>query len=143
MASKFPRWLQDKAIQQARDRGEEPIRPRVAAKAPREMNATEAAYAEHLDGLKLLGEVLDYKYESMKFRLAEGMFYMPDFLVILKGGYIEAHEVKALTEDGKLLWRDDAKDRIKMAREACPLPFRAFGVRRDRGRIVVKEEIFR
>ena len=46
-----------------------------------QMNKTELAYSNYLELLKRVGEVIDYKFESIKFRLADKTFYTPDFLV--------------------------------------------------------------
>lgn len=80
-----------------------------------EMNKTEQAYAKHLDYLKALGEVLWWKFEGIKLRLADVTFYTADFGVIVASGEMEIHEVKGW-------WADDAKVKIKVA--AAMYPFR-------------------
>lgn len=75
---------------------------------PSRMNKTEALYANYLEIKKKAGEVLYYRYESVKLRLADNTFYTPDFLVINKEGYIEFHEVKGYL-------RDDAAVKFKVA----------------------------
>ena len=59
-----------------------------------QMNKTEAAYAQHLEALKQAGEVLWYKFEGMKFRLANNTTYAPDFAVLKNDNSMEMHEVK-------------------------------------------------
>ncbi|MCJ2112955.1 DUF1064 domain-containing protein [Methylobacterium sp. E-025] len=86
-----------------------------------EMNKTEAAYARHLEGLKAAGEVAWYRFEGLKFRLADGCFYTPDFAVLRGDGALEAHEVKGH-------WSDDARVKIKVAAEMYPLRFLAVRV---------------
>jgi len=80
------------------------------------MNKTEAAYAAHLELLKHAGEVLWYKFEGLKFRLADNTFYTPDFAVLTKDNTLQAHEVKGY-------WQDDAKVKIKVASDLYPIEF--------------------
>lgn len=80
------------------------------------MNKTEAEYAEHLYSRKLAGEVLEYWFEAMTFKLADGCRYTPDFIVFLADGTLEAHEVKGF-------WSDDAKVKIKVAAGMFPFRF--------------------
>ena len=81
-----------------------------------QMNQTEAAYAQHLEGLKRGGFLEWYAFEAMKFRLADNTFYTPDFMVMLCGGELEAHEVKGF-------WQDDARVKIKVAASLFPIHF--------------------
>ena len=87
-----------------------------------EMNKTEAAYEAHLAALQFSGEILWYKFEGLKFRLADNTFYTPDFAVLLASGALEAHEVKGQ-------WLDDARVKIKVAASIYPLQF--IGVQKD------------
>lgn len=98
------------------------------------MNKTEQAYAEHLARLKSTGEVLWFKFEGMKFRLADSTFYTPDFVVMRADGSLEAHEVKGF-------WQDDAKVKIKVAADLYPLRFIAVKARakKDGGGFSVEE----
>jgi hypothetical protein len=86
------------------------------------MNKTEAAYAAHLELLKHAGEIVWWKFEPMKFRLADATFYTPDFSVLTKDGYLEMHECKGH-------WEDDARVKIKVA--ASLYPFRFIAVTRS------------
>ncbi len=86
------------------------------------MNKTEAAYEKELALQKMAGEVLWYKFEGMKFRLADNTFYTPDFIVMRGGGQIEVHEVKGH-------WTDDGKVKIKVA--AAMYPFRFIALRKE------------
>lgn len=81
-----------------------------------QMNKTEAEYASFLEALKCSGEIVWYKFEGIKFRLADKCFYTPDFAVMLPNGHIEIHEVKGY-------WQDDAKVKIKVASETYPFKF--------------------
>jgi hypothetical protein len=84
------------------------------------MNKTEAAYAAHLELLKAAGEVLWYRFESIKLRLADNTFYTCDFAVMEADGTLAMHEVKGG------FWMDDSRVKIKIA--ADQYPFRFIGV---------------
>lgn len=83
-----------------------------------QMNKTETEYAEHLQILKNCGEIAWYRFEGMKFRLADNTFYTPDFAVMRSDGMLEMHEVKGY-------WHDDARVKIKVAAEIYPVEFLA------------------
>lgn len=91
-----------------------------------QMNKTEAAYACYLEDRKHLGEVLWYKFEGMKLRLADNTFFTADFAVMLASRELEMHEVK-----GFML--DDANAKIKIAADTYPLTFRV--IRKGKGGI--------
>ena len=84
-----------------------------------QMNKTEQAYANCLERDKQAGKVLWYKFEGMKFRLADNTFYTPDFVVLAADGVLQAHEVKGF-------WQDDARAKIKIAADMYPIQFFAF-----------------
>lgn len=86
------------------------MKPYLLAKE--RMNKTERAYADHLYGLQLAGEILQYEFEGVKLRLAPGAFYTPDFYVVTPERF-ELHEVKGF-------WREAAKVRIKTAAAKYP-----------------------
>ena len=81
-----------------------------------EMNKTEAEYNAHLEVLKAAGDIVWFKFEGMKFRLADNTFYTPDFAVMLANGQLQAHEVKGR-------WEDDARVKIKVAASLYPIQF--------------------
>lgn len=83
-----------------------------------QMNKTEMEYAEHLELLKRTGIIAWYRFEGMKFRLADNTFYTPDFAVMRSDGRFEMHEVKGY-------WHDDARVKIKVAAEMYPVEFLA------------------
>lgn len=83
------------------------------------MNKTEAAYAQHLALKKAAGEVVWYRFEGIKFRLADNTFYTPDFVVMLADMSMEVHEVKG----AMAIFQDDAKVKIKVAAEMYPFKF--------------------
>lgn len=83
------------------------------------MNKTEAAYAAFLDTLILCKDVLWWKFEAVKLRLADNTFYSPDFLVLKADGALECHEVKG----AKAIFQDDAKVKVKVAASIYPFAF--------------------
>lgn len=83
------------------------------------MNKTEAEYAKYLEELKISGDVLWYKFEGVKLRLADNTFYSPDFAVMTRNGLIELHEVKG----ARIIFQDDAKAKIKVASDMYPFVF--------------------
>ena len=87
------------------------------------MNKTEAKYAEVLEILYKSGEILWYKFEGIKFRLADKTFYSPDFAVLNRNHQIEIHEVKPSSK-GKPFIRDDAAVKIKVAAQLYPFVFK-------------------
>jgi hypothetical protein len=88
------------------------VRPRPRQKAG-EMNKTEARYAsEILDVRKAAGEIIHYRYERLKLKLAKKTFYTPDFIVITPD-HLEIHEVKGFMED-------DAAVKLKVAADQWP-----------------------
>ncbi|WP_230939807.1 hypothetical protein [Burkholderia territorii] len=96
------------------------------------MNKTEAAYAEQLAARAHVGEILEFKFESLKLRLADRTWYTPDFAIVLPDGAREIHEVKGH-------WTDDARVKIKVATELYPY-YRFIAVRRVKGEWV--REVF-
>jgi len=88
------------------------------------MNKTEAAYAQLLELRQRAGEILWYKFEGIKLRLADKTFYTPDFAVLAADGVLELHEVKGV-------WLDDARVKIKVAAEIYPLRFIAVKKTKD------------
>lgn len=95
-----------------------------------QMNKLEAAYAARLESLKLAGEIADYRFECVKFKLADKTFYTPDFMVLRPDGTFELHEVKGF-------WEDDARVKIKVAAELYPFKFIA--ARKVKGAWVFEE----
>lgn len=85
-----------------------------------EMNKSEAAYCAHLELLKRAGEVLWYRFEGIKLRLADNCFITVDFAVMLANGQLEMHDVKG----SKAIYSEDAKVKMKCAAEAYPFVFR-------------------
>lgn len=98
------------------------------------MNKTEAEYGARLELLKAAGEVLWYRFEGVKLRLADNTFYSPDFFVMTAENVLEAHEVKGH-------WQDDARVKIKVASEMYPFRFVAIkkAAKKDGGGWSVEE----
>lgn len=97
-------------------------------------NKTESAYGAHLELRKRAGEVLWYRFEGVKLRLADATFYTPDYAVMLADCTLELHEVKGF-------WADDARVKIKVAAEMYPFKFVAVRARakKDGGGWAVEE----
>ncbi len=79
-------------------------------------SGTEARYAAELERRKQTGEVLWWKYEAVKLRLADATFYSPDFAVQLHTGEMQLHEVKGF-------WQDTARVKVKVAADLFPFAF--------------------
>ncbi len=81
-----------------------------------ERNKLESAYEQHLEQRKQAGEIVWYKFEGMKFRLADNCFFTPDFAVQLANWEIEIHECKSI-------WVADSKVKMRVASELFPFRF--------------------
>lgn len=88
------------------------------------MNRLEEEYSCHLQNQFKFGLILDWKFESIKLRLAERTFYETDFIVVTQN-QIEIHEVKGH-------WEDDARVKIKCAAEIYWW-FAFYGIKKERG----------
>ena len=95
-----------------------------------QMNKTEAAYAQLLELKKHTGDVLWYEFEPINLKIASKCFYRVDFLVMLKSGQLECHEIKGF-------WTDDAKVKIKAA--AAKFPFKFIAIQLIKGNWNVTE----
>jgi hypothetical protein len=87
------------------------------------MNGLEKRYAAHLELRKLTGEILDWRFEPMKLRLAPSTFFDVDFLVVapptdMGAGAFGADEVELHEVKGH--WEDDARVKIKVAARMFP-----------------------
>lgn len=93
----------------------------ASASAPRStdprdrMTKAEQHMADVLDLRKRQGEIVEWWFECMTFRVGAGRtHYRPDFVALLADGSIEAIEVK-----GRHIW-DDAKVKFKTAAMLYP-----------------------
>jgi hypothetical protein len=82
----------------------------------RKMNKLESAYAQLLELERLSGVWQWWAYEPIKFRLAAGAWYTPDFCMIDERDCLVIHETKGH-------WREAALVRIKVAAELYPFQF--------------------
>lgn len=96
------------------------------------MNKTEAAHAQDLEMRKRVGEVLDYRWQPLRLKLAPDCTYEPDFLVIQANGEVVFEEVK-----GAFI-TDDALVKVKVAAQMFPW-FRFVLYQYDRRGCKVKE----
>lgn len=98
---------------------------------PGQMNKTEAAYDEHLDGLKHHGEILWYAFEAITLKLAHDCRLTVDFVVLAADGTLEMHDCKGSPH----IFTDDAKVKMRVAASKFPFVFKvAFPIpKRDGG----------
>lgn len=88
-----------------------------------QQNKTETAYENEVLKPQLhAGEILWYRFEAIKLRLADLTFITIDFPVITAAGQLEFREVKGR-------WTDDARAKTKIAASQFPFPF--FAIQRD------------
>lgn len=76
------------------------------------MNRLETAFSKVLEAHKVSGEIDSWAFEAQKFKLADGAWYTPDFIVVT-GGLQIAYEVKGF-------WREAARLRCKVFAGAFP-----------------------
>lgn len=71
------------------------------------MNGAERKYAEHLAARKHSGEIVDFRFEAFKLRLADNTTITPDFVVLTNDGLIELHDIKGgwFPEHNKCKWK--------------------------------------
>lgn len=93
------------------------------------MNKLESRYAQHLDILKLSGEVSNWWFEKVAIRIGERGFWHPDFLVHLSNGLIEFHDTKGHVKDDAL---------VKAKAVAEQLPFGVVHVHWKKGKWVFR-----
>ena len=84
------------------------------------MNKLEEQYSRYLEEQKAKGEILWWRFEGIKLRLADNTFLTPDFAVLAADEVMELHETKGFMEA-------DANVKIKVA--ASMYPFRFFLVK--------------
>lgn len=94
-----------------------------AAGRGRQMNRTEARYAEYLETLRLAGLVRRYEYEPMTLHLAPGVRWRPDFRVQLADGTVEVHEVKGRSsKTGRWHATTEGRQKIRLGAALHPFP---------------------
>ncbi len=79
----------------------------VHRRTPGSRNKLEAAYEQHLETLKRAGEIIDYRFEAFKLRLADLTTITPDFAVLMNDGLIEMHDTKGsfFAEHNRAKWK--------------------------------------
>ena len=102
-----------------------------------ELNKTEQAYESMLKTMQIAGEILWYKFEGIKLRLADNTFLTVDFSVLTKDSVLEMIEIKG----SKFIFEEDAKAKIKIAAEMYPFVFKVAypKLKRDGGGWTVEE----
>jgi hypothetical protein len=93
----------------------------------------EKEYAERLETLRMFGELESWKHEPMRFRLADGAWYKPDFMVIERDGEIAFEEVKGFERPAAIL-------RWKVAADLYPMFVWRMVSKRDGAWIVTREK---
>lgn len=76
------------------------------------MNKTESRFADQLEISKRAGDILDWRFEPLKFKIADKTYYTPDFMIIHRN-YIEFVEIKGFL-------RDDAAVKFKAVMAMFP-----------------------
>lgn len=79
---------------------------------PGVMNGTETKYADMLQARKLAGEIIDWMFEAVTFKLAADTRYTPDFMIAHTDGTIEFVDVK-----GGGPMDDKSRVKVKVAAE--------------------------
>jgi hypothetical protein len=94
------------------------------------MNGLEQRFAVFLQERKLAGEIEEWRFEAVKFRIGEKCFYTADFMVV-ESEQITFYETKGF-------WEDDARVKIKAVAALFPW-FRFVGVKFERGEWKLEE----
>lgn len=106
-----------------------------AVRPKRGMNKWECLWAMELGMAKKAGEILWFQFEALRFRLADGAYYKPDFVALTNTGELIAYEVKGM-------WREAARVRVKVAADRHPFRFVVVAPRRIKDGGGWSEEIF-
>lgn len=85
-----------------------------------DLNQTEQAFEKLLKTLEYTGEILWYKFEGVKLRLADKTFLTIDFAVLTKDNQLEMIDVKG----AKAIVQDDSLAKIKIAASMYPFTFK-------------------
>lgn len=94
------------------------------------MNTTETEYARLLEDRKRQGEVLWYRFEGIKLRLADNTFLTIDFAVMTVDRVLEMIDVKG----SSAIFTDDARVKMKVAADQYPFVFKvAYPVKKRDG----------
>ena len=85
-----------------------------------EKNKTESAYEDVLRMRQHAGEILWYRFEGIKLRLADKTFLTVDFALMRADGMLEMHDCKG----SKAIFMDDARVKMKVAAQEFPFVFK-------------------
>jgi len=86
-----------------------------------EKNKTEQRYEDQVLKPALhRGDILWYRHEGIKLRLADRTFLTVDYAVLPASGVLEMHDVKG----APILFQEDAKVKMKVAAEEYPFVFK-------------------
>lgn len=88
--------------------------PTAAAVPKSRMNKTEVRYALRLEARRAAGEIVEFAFEAITLRLADGVRYTPDFLVVYGDHVLGLEEVKGAYV------REDARIKFRVAVEQFP-----------------------
>ncbi len=80
------------------------------------MNGTETQFSLILEAQKRKGEIADYRFEAVTFRLGHDCRYTPDFFIIVS---TDPLKIRFAEIKGRHVW-DDAKVKFRVAKEANP-----------------------
>lgn len=75
-----------------------PPKPTGRLPLPRTQNKTEAAYAQHLELLRIAGDILYYGFEVVKVKVGHDCWLTPDFLIMNRDGSLALHDTKGATK---------------------------------------------
>jgi hypothetical protein len=92
------------------------------------MNKTEEAFAAHLEAQRHAGEVLWWKFEAIKLRLADNTFLTVDFAVLPASGLLTMVDVKGAAA----IFTEDARVKMKVAADRFPFAFQVVIPRKAR-----------
>lgn len=109
--------LKPPGVAQAREsmlQGVNPAYPLAKAKGRKRrqlgvMNKLESSFAAYLEAEKQAGRILEWRFESVRVKLANNTTLLPDFYVLTAGHFEEFYEVK-----GAHVW-DDSLVKLKVA----------------------------
>lgn len=76
-------------------------------------NNWERMYAERLEVRRFTRDIVSWKYECIRLKLADGAWYTPDFQVVNNDGSTDFHEVKGFRRTAGIL-------RFKVAAKMYP-----------------------
>jgi len=79
---------------------------------PGVMNGAEMRYSQLLEAQKRQGQIVDWRFEPLKLRLAKKTFFTPDFLVVRLDCELELVDVKGSGPE-----EEDARVKVKVAAE--------------------------